>query len=410
MEVLPVMSAHAPRLSGSRGAVAAVAVSCGALMMGAYANLSIAPIAPLIRADLGISLTGIGLITSAIFLGAAVASTPAGHLTDRIGAVRLLALAMVAVAVTELVAAVSPWVWLFVVGMFGVGLAYGCITPPTNVIVRGAADGANQGLVMSAKQIGVTLGGLIAGLTLPELADRFGWRLSLLAPVVGALIIAALVVVSRDNLKRQVGPRAERAEVMEKLRIRYGWRLGVGGFGFLMAGVQQGFMAYTTLFLTDAHGYGLAIAGVSFAVMMVGGTVGRLGWAVISDRWFRGNRWTGLLLTSVVAAVGLVGMALLPTGPLLWPCFVLVGLSSIGWNGVFLALVANSVPSTHVGRLSGWSLRCVFSGVVIIPPILGYLAEHWGWGTAWMFAATITLIAGAGMYYGARGGVNPREA
>jgi MFS family permease len=410
MEVLPVMSAHAPWLSGSRGAVAAVAVSCGALMMGAYANLSIAPIAPLIRADLGISLTGIGLITSAIFLGAAVASTPAGHLTDRIGAVRLLALAMVAVAVTELVAAVSPWVWLFVVGMFGVGLAYGCITPPTNVIVRGAADGANQGLVMSAKQIGVTLGGLIAGLTLPELADRFGWRLSLLAPVVGALIIAALGVVSRDNLKRQVGPRAERAEVMEKLRIRYGWRLGVGGFGFLMAGVQQGFMAYTTLFLTDAHGYGLAIAGVSFAVMMVGGTVGRLGWAVISDRWFRGNRWTGLLLTSVVAAVGLVGMALLPTGPLLWPCFVLVGLSSIGWNGVFLALVANSVPSTHVGRLSGWSLRCVFSGVVIIPPILGYLAEHWGWGTAWMFAATITLIAGAGMYYGARGGVNPREA
>ena len=410
MEVLPVMSAHAPWLSGSRGAVAAVAVSCGALMMGAYANLSIAPIAPLIRADLGISLTGIGLITSAIFLGAAVASTPAGHLTDRIGAVRLLALAMVAVAVTELVAAVSPWVWLFVVGMFGVGLAYGCITPPTNVIVRGAADGANQGLVMSAKQIGVTLGGLIAGLTLPELADRFGWRLSLLAPVVGALIIAALVVVSRDNLKRQVGPRAERAEVMEKLRIRYGWRLGVGGFGFLMAGVQQGFMAYTTLFLTDAHGYGLAIAGVSFAVMMVGGTVGRLGWAVISDRWFRGNRWTGLLLTSVVAAVGLVGMALLPTGPLLWPCFVLVGLSSIGWNGVFLALVANSVPSTHVGRLSGWSLRCVFSGVVIIPPILGYLAEHWGWGTAWMFAATITLIAGAGMYDGARGGVNPREA
>jgi predicted small integral membrane protein len=52
----------------------------------------------------------------------------------------------------------------------------------------------------------------------------------------------------------------------------------------------------------------------------------------------------------------------------------------------------------------------VFSGVVIIPPILGYLAEHWGWGAAWIFAATITLIAGAGMYYGARGGVNPREA
>ena len=81
MEVLLLMSATAPWLSGTRGAVAAVAVSCSALMMGAYANLSIAPIAPLIRADLGISLTAIGFITSAIFLGAAVASTPSGHLT-----------------------------------------------------------------------------------------------------------------------------------------------------------------------------------------------------------------------------------------------------------------------------------------------------------------------------------------
>jgi MFS family permease len=294
--------------------------------------------------------------------------------------------------------------------MFGVGLAYGCITPPTNVIVRGAADGANQGLVMSAKQIGVTLGGLIAGLTLPALADAFGWRISMLAPVAGALVVAGLVVATRDNLNHQVGPRGTHTQVMEKLHIRRTWRLGVGGFGFLMAGTQQGFMAYTTLFLTERHGYGLAIAGVSFAVLMAGGTIGRLGWAVISDRWFRNNRWTGLLLTSLVAAFGLIGMAVLPTGPLLWPCFVLVGLSSIGWNGVFLALVANSVPSTHVGRLSGWSLRCVFSGVVVVPPILGYLADHWGWGAAWTFTAVITVIAGFGMYFGARGGVNPREA
>ncbi len=403
-------SVGTPWHASRQGAVAAVALSGGALMMGAYATLSIAPIAPLIRADLGISNAGIGLITAAIFGGAAVASTPSGHLTDRLGAVRLLFIAMVGIAVTEAIASSAPWTWLFVVAMFGVGLAYGCITPPTNVIVRGAADGANQGLVMSAKQIGVTLGGLVAGLTLPALADRFGWRLSLLAPVVGALVIAGLLVVTRENLKRQVGPRAGHTEVIEKLHVRYGWRLGVGAFGFLMAGVQQGFMAYTALFLTESHDYGLAIAGVSFAVMMVGGTVGRLGWAVISDRWFRDNRWTGLLITSLVAAFGLVGMAVLPTGAWLWPCFVLVGLSSIGWNGVYLALVANSVPVTHVGRLTGWSLRCVFSGVVVIPPILGFLADRWGWSAAWIFAATITLIAGAGMYLGARGRVNPHQA
>ena len=100
----------AARASGRvdrRGAASAVALSCGALMMGAYATLSIAPIGPLVRDDLGISLAAFGLITTAIFGGAAVASTPSGHLTDRIGAVRLLAFAMVAVAVAEAVAALT---------------------------------------------------------------------------------------------------------------------------------------------------------------------------------------------------------------------------------------------------------------------------------------------------------------
>ncbi|MGI9117496.1 MAG: MFS transporter [Gaiellales bacterium] len=403
-------AASAPPARDRRGAASAVAISCGALAMGAYANLSIAPIGPLVRDDLGISLAAFGLITTAIFGGAAVASTPSGHLTDRLGAVRLLFFAMVAVAVTEAVAAISPWVWLFFVAMFGVGLAYGCITPPTNVIVRGAADGSNQGLIMSAKQTGVTLGGLIGGLTLPGLAHLFGWREALFFPVAGALVIAALVVLQRRNLQAQVGPPGHPEKILERLEIRRAWRLGVGSFGFLMAGVQQGFMAYLTLFLTEAHGYRLGVAGISFAVAMVGGTAGRLGWAVVSDRWFAHSRWTGLLLTSLVAAVGLIGIAVLPTGWWLWPCLMLVGLTSIGWNGVFLALVANAVPSTHVGRLSGWSLRCVFSGVVVIPPILGFLAEHWGWGATWTFAAAITLIAGAGMYLGARGGVNPHPA
>ncbi|MCX6411427.1 MAG: MFS transporter [Actinobacteria bacterium] len=144
-------SVGTPWHASRRGAVAAVALSGGALMMGAYATISIAPIAPLIRADLGISNAGIGLITATIFGGAAVASTPSGHLTDRLGAVRLLFIAMVGIAVTEAIASSAPWTWLFVVAMFGVGLAYGCITPPTNVIVRGAADGANQGLVKTVR-------------------------------------------------------------------------------------------------------------------------------------------------------------------------------------------------------------------------------------------------------------------
>lgn len=130
-------TAGAPAVGGRGGAAAAVAVSGGALMMGAYATLSIAPIGPLVQADLDMSLAVFGLITTAIFGGAAVASGPSGHLTDRFGAVRLLALAMVAVALFELIAAVSPVVWLFFLAMFAVGLAYGCTSPRSITLIGG---------------------------------------------------------------------------------------------------------------------------------------------------------------------------------------------------------------------------------------------------------------------------------
>ena len=54
------------------------------------------------------------------------------------------------------------------------GLAYGLITPPTNVIVRGAPTTRHRSLLMSIKQVGVTIGGFIAGITMPTIAHDVG--------------------------------------------------------------------------------------------------------------------------------------------------------------------------------------------------------------------------------------------
>ena len=59
---------------------------------------------------------------------------------------------------------------LFLLGVAAVGLAYGLITPPTNVIVRGAPTTRHRSLLMSIKQVGVTIGGFIAGVTMPTIA------------------------------------------------------------------------------------------------------------------------------------------------------------------------------------------------------------------------------------------------
>ena len=60
----------------------------------------------------------------------------------------------------------------FLLGVAAVGLAYGLITPPTNVIVRGAPTTRHRSLLMSVKQVGVTIGGFIAGVTMPTIAHQ----------------------------------------------------------------------------------------------------------------------------------------------------------------------------------------------------------------------------------------------
>ena len=58
------------------------------------------------------------------------------------------------------------------------------------MIVRGAPTTRHRSLLMSIKQVGVTIGGFIAGVTMPTIAHAVGWRLALLAPAAACSAVA----------------------------------------------------------------------------------------------------------------------------------------------------------------------------------------------------------------------------
>ncbi len=43
------------------------------------------------------------------------------------------------------------------------------------------------------------------------------------------------------------------------------------------------------------------------------------------------------------------------SGVLIWPCVALVGFACIGWNSVYVTLIADAAPSGRIGRVSGKS-------------------------------------------------------
>ncbi len=382
----------------TRGGAWSVALCSLALAAGAYATLGFAPLAPLIRSDLSLARWQIGAISALVFGGAAITSVPSGRWTDRFGAPPMLAAAVAAVAGGSVLAALAPGALLFLVGVAGVGLAYGLITPPTNVIVSGAPTTRHRSLLMSIKQVGVTIGGFVAGITMPVIAHQWGWRLALLAPARGLCDRFARSARQPPHARAQCRRGTARtARVAHAHELPRRFALGVGGFGFVMGGLQISFVTYLALFLKEDHGYRLSAAGISLAVTMVAGTVGRLLWAVISDRWFAARRAAGLRLNALLSIAGMAGLALLPTGLLIWPCVALVGFANIGWNGVYMTLVSESAPSGEIGRATGRALRVVFSGAVVLPPLLGLVADGAGWTAGWLSACALAAVAAISM-------------
>ena len=74
-----------------------------------------------------------------------------------------------------------------------------------------------------------------------------------------------------------------------------------------------------------------------------------------------------------------------------------MGFANIGWNGVYMTLVAESAPSGRIGRVSGRALRVVFAGAVVVPPALGLVADRAGWRAAWLGACALAALAALSM-------------
>jgi hypothetical protein len=78
-----------------------------------------------------------------------------------------------------------------------------------------------------------------------------GWRLALLAPA-AACSAVALSAASRRTLEHNAGDARRRCDRVQQGDLPRAVRLGVGGFGFVMGGLQLAFVTYLSLYLKEA--------------------------------------------------------------------------------------------------------------------------------------------------------------
>lgn len=369
------------------------------LVQAASAASVVAPTvaAPRLLEALHLGPAAVGVYIALLYLGAMGATQLGPVLVRRWGAIRA---SQVALGLSALGLGLLLWpdVRMAAVGAVISGLGYGPITPASSQMLSRTTDPRHFSLVFSIKQTGVPLGGVIAGLLVPPLIQWGGPVLALGA--VAALCVLGIVAAwplrsALDHDRDPATPWPAAGRLVEPLRFvaTHPVLRGVAACSFVFSMVQVSLTSYLVSYTHGELGWTLVAAGAALAAAQTAGVVGRIGWGLVADRWL-GARHTLLALGTGSLLCGVALPLLAPTAsrPLLLGLLCLYGALAIGWNGVYLALVARLVPQAQAAQATGGTLFFTFSGVLLGTPLFGSLGTALG-SLAWAFALLALPLA-----------------
>lgn len=280
-----------------------------------------------------------------------------------------------------------------------IGCGTAAMNPASSQVLGPRTTTRTAGLVMSIKQTGVPLGGVMAGVLVPILASHSGWRMAAaeLAAVGSALAIILLPSVGWLN----GGARAAKPAAFRPLDpVRH--LLAMSGMPTLLFasltfnGMQLCLRSFFVVYLVTGQRLGLATAGVAFSVSQAAGMVGQVGWAALSDRLLSVHAVMAII-GLLMSAAALCSAAMTPYWPVgaIYAVAAVYGVSAAGYLPVLLGELAKRSPRPEVGALTSGAQLFPLGGNIVGPLAFGAMTAVAGWRAAFVLAAASTLAGTA---------------
>ncbi len=354
---------------------------------------SIAVVAPLFTAELGIAPERVGMFSTCSALGVVLFLLFGAPFIARFGAVRMLQAGALLAAAGVTLATSGLWPVIALAALC-IGIGYGPVAPAGSRILAATAPPRHRSLIFSIKQSGAPLGGAVAAMALAPIAAAFGWRAALLT---GAAI-AVTMAFSIRPLRRVLDPApvtAQRATALLSLRsgaaplkslLSDPQITSISCLAFSFALVQGCLFSFSVTYLSTARGLTLADAGLAYALMQGAGASARIALGWLADR--TGTPSTNLLVQAVIASLLVASYGLLPFGAPLWlagTATFALGFSAVSWNGIVMAEVARLSPPDQVAELTSGAAFVAFMGYLTGPITFSLLVSSFG-DYHWPFA------------------------
>lgn len=360
--------------------------------------LALAAVAPKAAAELQISAALIGYQVGLSFFGGMQTALLGGGLVRKLGAARTSQLALWLIAAGAALSALGTLATL-AFGALVMGWGYGITNPAASHLLSRVPTAGNMNLLFSIKQCGVPIGAVLAGLLMPPITLGAGWQAALLAC---AVLAAAFSLLLQPWRARWDGDRDASAPTfanpLGSLALIWGNKVlrWLAFCSFLYSAVQLCLSGFLVTFLVEEVHLQLVLAGTLLALTHTAGAAGRLAWGWIADRLRSGT--LALIANGCIGVAGALATAAIAPG---WPVWAIglagavFGFSAIGWNGVFMAVIARQAPR-DIGAATGGSLFFTYAGVVLVPALFAQLHERAGLTYASGFAL-LALLTAAGV-------------
>jgi len=175
-------------------------------------------------------------------------------------------------------------------------------------------------------------------------------------------------------------------------------------FGFFLGSTSSVITAHFTLFLFLDYELPKTVAGLGFAVVQFGSISGRAAWGFLCDRVLQTDKrktffLMGILFSFIALVLSLFLKNINPSILLLYLLAFLVGFSGYGWPGLYNAAITETVAEENVGIAIGLASLFMRSGMMLAPPIFGYIADlHGSYNLSWFLLGILLLIAATSQY------------
>ena len=348
-------------------------------------------LSPLIRAELHLSDTQIGLLQGLSFaLLYSLLGIPIGRLAERHSRIRIIAIATAVWSAATAFSGLAGNYLQMALARISVGMGEAGFTAPTSSLVSDHFPRERRASGMSMIMLGLPLGSMLGAIIAGQIAQHWGWRAAFFAFGIPGILIAILTWFGLTEPPRGLadggrsGPRQipPFSAVLRHLFSVPSMRWIIVGGAICAIGIQ-GVSQFMTLFLVRNFNLPISTAGAMFGIISGASlSVGLLTGAFGTDRASRSDvRWwvigpaIALLVTPVLfilafnSSVLPLVVALLAAG-----CF-----GAMIHYGPTVGLVQNLTPvNMRASAAAVFAMLYSLVGSGIGPTLVGFISDRAG--------------------------------